>query len=222
MITTLPPIRPALTFWRWTLVGGCLALLALLSACGFHLKTPSPLPFNRLYTNISDNSPFGAQLQRQLKASSPGLQFVSQPEQAQAQLIQLSLQRYTRELSIDPQGQVEDYEPTVNLTFQLLNDQQKMVLPPTTLTTRRDLPYDANAVQAKQSEISSLFLSMEQSLIDQLVRRLTASEVTERFTHNESLPTAEFIAPTPNEIGSSTLNESLELPTEFLFSEPLQ
>src|SRR3546814_9748000 len=38
----------------------CLTLCLLLAACGFHLRGTSPLPFDTLYTNIPQNSEFGA------------------------------------------------------------------------------------------------------------------------------------------------------------------
>lgn len=169
-------------------VGVCLLALMLLSACGFKLKGATPLPFQVMYTNIPENSAFGSQLRRVLQANTPGLQFVSDPAQAQAQLIQLSNQRLTRELALDPDGQVEEYELTVRLQYQLRDASGHLIIPPTVLQTVRDMPYDPKAVQAKQGEISTLFASMEQSLIDRLVRRLTAPDVAERFRNPDELP----------------------------------
>lgn len=170
--------RPSL---RWLWVGTVLCLVLLISACGFRIKGPNPLPFDTLYTNFSDNSLFGAQLRRVLVASSPNLRFVELDQNPQAQLIQLSNRRHTRELSIDPQGHVEEYELTVVLRFQLLDGAGNIILPPTTLQAVREIPHDPNSVQAKQGEIATLFLAMEQSLIDRLVRRLSSPDVDENF-----------------------------------------
>src|SRR3546814_5583982 len=45
------------------------ALCLFLTACGFHLKGISPLPFNTIYTNIEENSEFGSGLRRAIVAS---------------------------------------------------------------------------------------------------------------------------------------------------------
>ena len=177
---------------RWLWMGSALCLIIMLSACGFRLKGPQPLPFDTLYTNFSDNSLFGAQLRRVLIASSPSLRFVERDQNPEAQLIQLSNQRLTRELSIDPQGHVEEYELTVAIRFQLLDAAGNILLPPTLLQTVREVPHDPSAVQAKQGEMATLFLAMEQSLIDRLVRRLSSPDVEENFNSPTSIPSTEF------------------------------
>ncbi|MCQ9616850.1 LPS assembly lipoprotein LptE [Paenalcaligenes niemegkensis] len=197
---------------RWLWMGTVLCLTFSLSACGFRIKGPEPLPFDTLYTNISDNSLFGAQLRRVLIASSPTLKFVEDSADAEAHLIQLSNQRFTRELSIDPQGHVEEYELTVALSFQLLDSAGHVILPPTLLQTVREVPHDPNAVQAKQGEIATLFLAMEQSLIDRLVRRLSAPDVEENFRNASQLPTA--VIDDYEELGQRP--ETLPLPNEII------
>lgn len=173
-------------------MGLVLCLVFSVSACGFHLKKPRPLAFDTLYTNFPENSLFGVQMRRVLLANSPGLKFVDRDQNPQAQLIQLSNRRSTRELSIDPQGHVEEYELTVTLRFQLLDSAGNIVLPPTVLQAVREIPNDPNAVQAKQGEIATLFNDMEQSLIDRLVRRLNSPDVAENFRSPHRLPSTEF------------------------------
>lgn len=156
-------------------------LSLLLSACGFKLKQAQPLPFNTLYTNISDNSAFGAQLKRLLLVNSPNLRLVSNPEQAEAQLIQESLRRSQRELSLDPSGQVENYELLVELVFSLSDSAGQYILPPTTLSAIRDIPNSPNATEAKAQEINALFQHMEMTLVERLLRRLSASDITTTY-----------------------------------------
>lgn len=169
-------LRPA----RLLLIFG-IGLGLALSGCGFKLKGGSPLPFNTLYTNISLNSAFGAQLQRMLEADSPGLRFVRERDEAQATLIQLQNSRRTRDVALDPQGNVEEYQLNLVFSFELLDAQGKKILPPTTLTVTRYLPNDPDSVQAKESERASLYAAMEQDVIERLSRRLTAPDINERF-----------------------------------------
>lgn len=163
-------------------------LCGLLASCGFQLKGVTPLPFNTIYTNINENSAFGAKIRRAIIASSPNTRFVSDPAQAEARLTQLANNQTMREVSIDARGQVEEYELNLDFTFQLTDAKGHLVLPPTTLQSTREIPYDTGLLQAKQGEISSLFLEMQQSLVDRIVRRLTSPEVAEAFKNSEDLP----------------------------------
>ena len=179
---------PAPRFWG--LAGMIILLSVVLTACGFHLKGVAPLPFNTIYTNITDNSAFGANLRRALLASSPQSRFVERPQEAEAVLQQVSLSRYQREISINAKGQVEEYELQLTFVFELLDAKGRYVLPPTTLTVMREVPYDAEAVQAKDSEIEMIFRDMEQSLINRIVRRLSSLDVTSAYHFMSSQPEA--------------------------------
>lgn len=191
-LIAISPSRP----WLRGLAG--LILLAALSACGFHLKGATPLPFSTIYTNIPENSAFGAQLRRAVMAASPNTRFVSDPTQAQARLTQLANTQYLREVSINAQGQVEEYELNLNFVFQLTDNKGHLVLPPTTLEASREIPYDSGLLQAKQGEIGSLFTEMQQSLVDRIVRRLTAPEVINAFNNPEDLPITQPGTPAPS------------------------
>ena len=75
-----------------------------------------------------------------------------------------------------------DGELNLVFVFQLTDAQGRVLLPPTTLSSTREVPYDPDALQAKQGEIGSLFQEMQRSLIDRIVRRITSPEVAEAFT----------------------------------------
>lgn len=159
----------------------CAVFVLMLGACGFHLKGATPLPFDTLYTNIPENSSFGAHLRRVIVAASPNLTLVAKPQEAQAILTQLGQREYTREIAIGPDGLVEEYELILIFSFQLTDRQGNVLLPPTTLESRREMPYDSDALAAKQGEISTLFVDMRRSLADRIVRRLTSPQVIEAY-----------------------------------------
>ncbi|MBP6020131.1 MAG: hypothetical protein KA735_11625 [Burkholderiaceae bacterium] len=187
-LATATPLLPATHPWQWLRYLACVMLCLLVAACGFRLKGPTPLPFDTLYTNIAENSAFGAGMRRAIVASSPNTRFVSEPADAQAKLIQLSNEQSLRELSIDAQGQVEEYELNLVFVFQLTDAKGHIVLAPTTLRATREVPYDANVVQAKQGEIGTVFKEMQQSMIDRVVRHLSAPDVTAAFLQPDDLP----------------------------------
>lgn len=176
-------------FARFTLV--LLALSLLVSACGFKLKQAQALPFHSLYTNIAENSAFGAQLRRMVSANSPQLRWTNSPEQASAQLLAINQNRYQRELSLDPNGNVEDYELLLSIEFTLIDQNGHELISPTTLTAIREIPNNPNAVHATHMEIQSVFQHMELSLVEQMMRRLSADEVKHAYMRSQqqdSLP----------------------------------
>lgn len=173
---------------RFTLLMLLAAACALLAACGFKLKGASPLPFDTLYTNIAQNSAFGASMRRAITAASPSTLIVEDPARAEARLIQLGNQQRLRELSIDADGRVEEYELNLEFIFQLSDSAGRLIMPPTTLRATREIPYDDSQVQARQSEISAVFQQMQQSMVDRVVRLLSAPDVAQAFANAEQQP----------------------------------
>lgn len=205
--TSVTAVSAPIATHSWLRNMACIVLCLMVAACGFRMKGPSPLPFNTLYTNIAENSAFGAAMRRAIVASSPNTRFVPEPKQAQARLIQLSNNQNLRELSIDAQGQVEEYELNLAFTFQLTDTDGRIILPPTTLRATREVPYDPNVVQAKQGEISMVFKEMQQSMVNRVVRLLSAPDVTEAFLDAEAQPIDETpanLSPLPADTDSPT------------------
>ena len=182
----------------------CVGLVALLTACGFRLRGQTPLPFDTLYTNISDNTAFGARLRRAIMATSPETRFTSDAGQAKARLTELANVQSLNEVSISVQGQIEEYEVRIDFTFQLTDARGHVILSPTTLTAIREIPYDSSALQAKQGEINALYVEMQKSLVDRIVRRITAPDVRAAFETPDDLPVdAEAVkTPQPPVMGS--------------------
>lgn len=166
---------------RLVLFALALSVLFNLNACGFKLKQAHHLPFNTLYTNVEENSNFGARLRRTLSANAPALRLINSPEAAEVQLLQLAYNRNLRELSLDPSGEVENYELQLLMEFSLTDSKGDFLMPPTTLSVVRDIPNNPDNSYAKQIEINSLFDDMELSLVDRLVRRLSAIDVQQAY-----------------------------------------
>ena len=175
--------------WRWL----ALSLVIVLSACGFQLQGQAPLPFDTLYISVPQNSQFGADLRRAVRASSPDTIIVEDPtETFQAQLQQISETRSAREISLNAQGGVEEYELTLVYVFRIVDPNGDNILPPTTLVAVRDMPFDDRVVQAKEGEQATLFKQMQKSLIARVMRRISAPDVAQRYQNliesNQSAP----------------------------------
>lgn len=169
----------------WLLRGACLALFMLLTACGFALRGVTPLPFQTLYIGIPDNTLFGADVRRALRAASPDTKLVTTPKEAQAILQQVGNDRTLREVSLNAQGRVEEYELGINYTFRLIDDKGRALIPDTTLSIYREMPYDDQIVQAKQGQIETLYNTMQRDLVSRLLRRMTAPDVRKAFETRE-------------------------------------
>lgn len=165
----------------WLLRGACLALFMLLSACGFALRGVTPMPFERMYVGIPDTTQFGADVRRALRAASPNTKLVDTPKEAQAILQQVNDSRSLREVSLNAQGRVESYELGINYTFRLIDAQGRALIPDTTLSIYREMPYDDQVVQAKQGQIETLFKAMQRDLVSRVLRRITAPDVHKAF-----------------------------------------
>lgn len=169
----------------WLLRGACLALFMLISACGFTLRGVTPMPFETLYIGIPDNTQFGADVRRALRAASPDTKLVTAPKDAQAILQEVSNTRTLREVSLNAQGRVEEYELGINYTFRLIDAKGRALIPDTTLSIYREMPYDDQIVQAKQGQIETLYIAMQRDLVSRLLRRMTAPEVRKAFENRE-------------------------------------
>lgn len=173
---TAAPRSPQIRSRWWLLVAG-LATVMLLAACGFALRGVTPLPFSTLYLGLGENTRFGSEVSRSIRAASPQTRIVSKPSEAEATLQVIKNERTLREVSLNAQGRVEEYELGINLTFRVITAKGIAILPDTTLSIYRDMPYDDQVIQAKEIQTENLYQSMQQSLVDRLLRRLTAPDV---------------------------------------------
>src|SRR5436190_19486729 len=132
------------------------ALLAMvmLSACGFRLRGSGPqpvLPFKTLFVSVSDTSPVGVQLRRNLDAMS-NIEVVTDRKLADAALEVLSEGRDKQVLSLNSQGRVREYTLLYRLNFRVVDKEGRQLLAPTELVIRRIQSFNENQVLAKEAE----------------------------------------------------------------------
>ncbi|MDO5666436.1 MAG: LPS assembly lipoprotein LptE [Alcaligenaceae bacterium] len=171
--------RLKLQQYAWFLV--LMLLIASLTACGFKLRGASSLPFDSLYTNISSQSSFGAQIIRGIRANSPHTRIVDTAQEAEVRLLQLNNRRTRKEMSLNVDGKVEEYELGLYISFTLVDNAGNTLLEPTTLSNLRLLPYDENEASAKAAEMQQLYADMERNIAASILQRITADEVIHRY-----------------------------------------
>jgi LPS-assembly lipoprotein len=154
-----------------------LAMLAaslLLAACGFHLRGAADLPFKTIYLGFGPNSPVGVELKRNIEAS--GAKVVDTPEEAEANLKVLADGRDRQVLTLNTNGRVREYALFQRFTFSVTDSKGIVMIPPTAITLRRVITYDENQELAKQSEEALLYRDMQSDLVQQILRRLSATK----------------------------------------------
>ncbi len=185
-----------------------LAVLVL-AGCGFRLQGETPLPFKTMSITIPENTQFGADIRRAIKASSPNTEIIElddlnnafksvDPNNTQevasanlskmsllntsteAQLQQVSELRTARAVSLNAQGRVEEFELTLQYTIRLIDSKGQVILPDTTFTSVREMPYDDRFAQAFAIEQATMFKDMQKGLVSRIMRRITSQDVIER------------------------------------------
>ena len=160
----------------------------LLAGCGFKMQGATPMPFDSLAITIPQNTQFGADVRRAIRAASPGIVIIEpsaiQPSVKtvpQARLEQVSEVRNSRIVSLNARGKPEEFELTLVYTFRLVNAKNQIILPDTTLSAARAMPFDERVVQAKEGEAVTLYRDMQKSLVARMMRRLTAPDIKQRW-----------------------------------------
>ncbi|NUU02948.1 LPS assembly lipoprotein LptE [Herbaspirillum robiniae] len=151
-----------------------LAACLTLAACGFHLRGAADLPFKTIYLGFGPNSAVGVELKRNIQAS--GAKVVDDVKEAEANLKVLADTRDRQVLTLNTNGRVREYALFQRFTFSVSDAKGVVVIPPTAITLRRVITYDENQELAKQAEEALLYRDMQSDLVQQILRRLSASK----------------------------------------------
>lgn len=146
---------------------------AALTACGFRLRGPRPMAFSSIYIGDTSRSPMLGALRRQIEANGSTV-VVNDPAKAETQLVILNMSRDREILSLSGSGRVREFELLQSIRFKLINQAGEELLPPTTISARRDYTFEDEYVIAKEEEEEMLFKDMEKDLMEQMLRRLAA------------------------------------------------
>ena len=158
---------------KWLIWSALLAMLCLLSACGFHLRGASQFPFKTIAVVGSESTPLGAAIRRNLKGQE-NTQLLENENEADVVLQILNERPEKVILSLTVQGLVREYTLNSYLTYQVRNSYGKIYLPPTTIVLHRVISYNENVVLSKAAEEAMLYKDMQGDLVQQVVRRLSA------------------------------------------------
>lgn len=148
------------------------ALAASVAGCGFHLRVPQALNYERIaLSGFGDRSTMADEIRRALPDTTHIV-----PSVLDAQVVVEALID-TRETSVEAStafGQVREMQLHVRLRYRVLRPDGAVLLPPTEVERFRDLTYDEKDALAKDTELNSLYRDMQSDIAVQLVRVLAA------------------------------------------------
>jgi LPS-assembly lipoprotein len=179
--------------FRRVLILLSLILAASLAGCGFKLRgeASADMPFKTIYLGFGPGSTLGAELSRNIRAYGH-TQVVGTKKEAEAilDIIQPEMRGKTV-LSMNSQGQVVEYTITYRFVFRVIDSHDKELLPPTTISLKRDLNFNAALALAKAAEEESLYRDMQSDLTQQILRRLSAIKPAEAKDATDSKDSTE-------------------------------
>src|SRR6218665_542611 len=154
-----------------------LAPVALLPACGFHLRGLPEFGLASLYIEAPSGSLLAQQLQRALEGAGTKLLVLREPAalaSAQAILDLLQEQRERVVVGLNASGQVRELQLRLRIRFKLRTPGGEELIPDTELLQQRDISYNETIALAKEAEEALLYRNMQTDLVQQLLRRLAA------------------------------------------------
>ena len=162
------------SFERFSRAAFAGVMVALLSACGFHLRGQAELPFETLY--IPGASPLAVELKRNVAAASKA-RLVDSPGDAQAVLGFTQELREKIILSFSAAGRVSEYQLRYRVGFRVTDAKGAQVyLPTSEILLTRDMAYSDAQVLAKETEEALLYRDMQSDMVQQIMRRLVAAK----------------------------------------------
>lgn len=146
-------------------------VIATLTACGFHLRGPSEIPFNSIF--IEGNTlVISRDLRKSLKTSD--IEILPSAKGAELRLDLVGEEREKRILSLASEGTVNEYELYYRVHYRTKLAGQPLWDEVHTVESRRDYTYSDANLLAKQTEEKKLNQNMQRDVINGIMRRLTA------------------------------------------------
>ena len=171
---------------RRALLGRALGLAAIagtaviaggVAGCGFRLRGTSDMQFETLYSGFSPSSALGEEFRREfLRTTSSRL--VEKPEDAQVRLIVLGEVRERDIVAYSAVGRPREYQLRLRLQFRATDGADREFIPPSEIILRRDISAADNQLTARVDEEALLYRDMQRDMVQQLLRRLAAIEMT--------------------------------------------
>ena len=149
-------------------------LLLLVAACGFQLRGTADLPFNNLYVPGAITG-IALDLKRNIQAGT-NTKVVEDPAQADAVMVFTGEAREKQILSLTGTGRVREFRLVYRVGFRVHDGKGGDYVPQNTLELTREVTFNDAEVLAKETEEQLLFRDMQNDMVQQIMRRLSAAQ----------------------------------------------
>ena len=164
----------ALSANRWYKPIMALCIAVTVGGCGFQLRGSADLPWDSLFVDLPNNNPLGAELKRNLRAGTK-TRIVERREDAQAILQANAETRGKTILSLNSSGAVREFRLKYQFAYRIIDKDGKDIGAPAEMLIERDYSFNDNRVLAKESEEALLYRDMQTDMVQQIMRRLSAT-----------------------------------------------
>lgn len=152
-----------------------LLIAVLLSACGFHLRGHSGMPFSTLHLQTANpGSALITDLRHNLEANKVTL--VSSPEKADVILNIVSEAPDKQILSLGGSGRVNEFQLYYRVSLRAHDNRKQDWIPAEEIVIRRNYSYNDTQILAKEAEEALLYKSMRSDMVQQIMRRLSRAK----------------------------------------------
>jgi LPS-assembly lipoprotein len=159
-----------MSYWKITLT----PLLALLVACGFHLRGTAELPFSSVYVPGATGG-IALDLARSIRAGT-NAKVVNDAKDADAVLQFTQETREKEILSLTGAGRVREFRLRYKVGFRLHDGKGNDYVPQNTVEITRDVSFNDADILAKETEEQLLYRDMQGDMVQQIMRRLSAAQ----------------------------------------------
>ena len=157
-----------------TLLGGAGLVSVGLGGCGFKLRGAQTFPFQTIAVQPHPGGPLVIALRRSFGSAVRVLPLSEPPKNADVVVEILQEAREKTVVGINSSGQVREFQLRIRVRFRVRTPAGEELVPDTEILQRRDLSFNESASLAKEAEEALLYRDMQNDLVQQLLRRLSA------------------------------------------------
>jgi LPS-assembly lipoprotein len=150
------------------------AFTLALAGCGFQLRGTANVPFETVYVPGA-TAGIALDLKRNIQAGTRA-KVVDDPKSAEAILQFTEDSRHKEILSLTGTGRVREFQLSYRVGFRLHDGKGSDYLPQNTIELTRDITFNDSEILAKESEEQLLWRDMQTDMVQQIMRRLSASQ----------------------------------------------
>jgi LPS-assembly lipoprotein len=151
-------------------------LSTALTSCGFQLRGVQQMPFASLHIAGPVASPVTTSLTRILQGRE-GLQIAPDAKSAQAAVEILNDAREKHIVALSGAGKVREFELRQRVSFRVLGAGGKELIPANEIIITRSFAFNDAQVLAKETEETLLYKDMQDDIVQQIMRRLSAVQL---------------------------------------------